>query len=231
VAFFRLPMSSWEVAMPFTTEQFFEVFARYNLDLWPWQILAIAAGIVSVALLLRTSRAGAAAILGLLSAMWFVNGIGYHWLYFAPVNPAARLFAAIFVAEALLLLGAALMRPDLRFGLTRGPVSILGLVCIVFALSVYPALGWLAGHRYPAMPMFGVAPCPTTIFTIGVLLQGQWRQVRWLLVIPGLWAAIGGSASVLLEVPQDYGLVATLVGLVLVALGRWRASAVAQRSG
>lgn len=208
--------------MPFTTDEFFDVFARYNLDLWPWQILAIAGGLAAVALLFWSSRAAAALILIILAAMWLVNGVGYHWLYFAPINPIARLFAAVFVVQALLLAWAALARPGLRLKPGNDLASILGLACIGFAILLYPALGWLAGHRYPAMPMFGVAPCPTTIFTIGVLLQGTWSEVRWLLVIPGVWAAVGGSASVLLGVPQDFGLVATLGLLAVIAWGHWR---------
>ncbi|MDP3197292.1 DUF6064 family protein [Tabrizicola sp.] len=208
--------------MPFTTEQFFEVFARYNQAIFPWQIIAVLAGVLAVVLLWQDTRQATSGVLVVLAAMWLLNGIGYHWLHFAPINPVARLFAAAFVAQALLLIWAALDRPALRLTPGRGLVSILGLACIGFAILIYPALGWLAGHRYPAVPMFGVAPCPTTIFTVGVLLQGQWREVRWLLVIPGLWAAIGGSASVLLGVPQDMALVATLGLLVVVAWGHWR---------
>ena len=41
---------------------------------------------------------------------------------------------------------------------------------ILFALILYLGLGIVFGHRYPAVPVFGVAPCPTTIFTVGILL-------------------------------------------------------------
>jgi Family of unknown function (DUF6064) len=214
--------SEQEDSMPFTVEQFFDVFARYNLALWPWQIAAILAGIISVGLLMSQSRTATVAVLVIMAVMWLVNGMGYHWTFFAPINPAARLFAAGFVVEAVLLLAAAVFATDLRLTARGDLASILGLVLIVFALAVYPAIGWLAGHRWPAMPMFGVAPCPTTIFTIGLLLQGPWRTVRWLLILPGLWAAVGGSASVLLGVPQDYALVASLLLLLLVAFGHWR---------
>ncbi len=208
--------------MPFTIEQFFEVFARYNQAIFPWQIIAVLAGVLAVVLLWQNTRQATAGVLVVLAAMWLVNAIGYHWLHFAPINPVARLFAVVFVAQALLLVWAAMARPGLRLTPGRGLASILGLACIGFAILVYPALGWLAGHRYPAVPMFGVAPCPTTIFTVGVLVQGQWREVRWLLVIPGLWAAIGGSAGVLLGVPQDMVLVASLGLLVVIAWGHWR---------
>ena len=62
--------------------------------------------------------------------------------------------------------------------------------------------------------MFGVAPCPTVIFTLALLLLSN---ARWRLVfIPLLWSAVGGSAAVLLAVPQDYGLI--LAGALLLIL-------------
>lgn len=70
------------------------------------------------------------------------------------------------------------------------------------------------------MPVFGVAPCPTTIFSIRILLTGTWQVARWLLIFPGLWAAIGGSAAILLAVPQDYALLAALALLLLFAVAR-----------
>lgn len=208
--------------MPFTVEQFFDLFARYNLDLWPWQLVAIAAGLLVVALLSRETRLTAVITLAVLSTMWLVNGIGYHWLYFATINPAARLFAAVFVLEAVLLAAAILLWPDLRFRVDGSAASVFGAVLIVYAVAIYPALGWWAGHRYPAMPMFGVAPCPTTLFTLGLLLQAPWRTARWLVAIPTLWAGVGGTASFLLGVPQDYALFAALVGVVALAIGPWR---------
>jgi hypothetical protein len=63
-------------------------------------------------------------------------------------------------------------------------------------------------------PLFGVAPCPTTIFTLGMLLlsNASWR----LFVIPLFWSAVGGSAALLLAVPQDYGLI--LAGAIAATL-------------
>ena len=93
---------------------------------------------------------------------------------------------------------------------------------IAFATLIYPAWGAFAGHSYPATPLFGVAPCPTTIFTVGVLLLGNWRAVRWLLIIPAIWSLIGGSAAILLQVPQDAGLLASLTIILALAIRRRR---------
>lgn len=79
------------------------------------------------------------------------------------------------------------------------------MALILFSLLVYPALGWVLGHRYPASPSFGL-PCPTTIFTIGLLMFAK-APVPWsVYVVPLLWAAVGSTAAVTLGVYQDLGL-------------------------
>jgi len=54
------------------------------------------------------------------------------------------------------------------------------------------------------MQMFGVTPCPVAIFTFGLFLLTVRPVPRWLLVIPFVWSLIGGSAAILLQVPQDW---------------------------
>ena len=75
---------------------------------------------------------------------------------------------------------------------------------MAYAAIAYPLIGVATGHRYPEMPMFGVTPCPVTIFTFGMLLLTMRPVPRWLLVIPFVWSLIGGSAAILLNVPQDW---------------------------
>ncbi|EYD74584.1 hypothetical protein Rumeso_03880 [Rubellimicrobium mesophilum DSM 19309] len=210
--------------MPFTAEQFFAVFAAYNQAIWPLQIVACLAGLLAVAFLLRPSRGAGQGIATVLALFWAMNGLGYHWTWFAPINPVARLFAAAFVAEAVLLALAPVLFRELRFSVRADARSWLGLALIAYALVLYPALGALAGHSWPEVPVFGVAPCPTVIFTIGMLLLAPWRAARWLLVVPVLWSAVGGSAATLLGVPQDYGLIVAGLVALAVALGhRFRA--------
>jgi hypothetical protein len=69
----------------------------------------------------------------------------------------------------------------------------------------------LAGQAWPRAPSFGIAPCPLAIFTFGLLLMAGPRVPWHLLVIPLLWAAVGGSAAWLLDMPQDMGLPAAAV--------------------
>lgn len=193
--------------MPFTVDAFFEVFARYNTAVWPavvvlWLAAAVALGAVVRAPGERSNRLVSAVLV----VLWLWGGLVYHAAYFASINPAAWGFAVLFVIEAALLGWYGLMRRRLRFGTATGWVRWLGIALALYALA-YPALNVLSGHVYPASPTFGV-PCPTGIFTIGLLLTMAARPPIAVVVVPVLWAAIGGSAALVLRVAADYVLLA-----------------------
>jgi hypothetical protein len=219
------------MVLPFSQDAFFAVFGQYNTTIWPLIALFYLLGGTSVAMLFRPSRAAALFISLTLAAMWLVNGLSYHWTFFRVINPAAALFAALFVVQAALLVILALLNTELRFSARRDARSAVGVMLVLFAAILYPLWGWVAGHVWPRMPAFGVAPCPTTIFTIGMLLMGSWQVVRWLLILPGLWAAVGGSAAILLGVPQDLALLASLVILILFAVVRLAGVGLGPRNG
>ena len=191
--------------LPFTTEEFFEVFARYNAALWPAQIGATGLGLVALALVLRPSSAANRAISLILAVFWLLMGIGYQLLFFAPVNTLAYAFGLVFVLQAILLALDGVIRSHIAFGAERGWRGWVAWALIAYALVIYPLVGLVGSHPYPRTPLFGVAPCPTTIFTLGLLLLSN-ASPR-LFAIPLVWSAIGGSAAVLLAVPQDYGLI------------------------
>jgi hypothetical protein len=120
------------------------------------------------------------------------------------INKTAYLFAALFVVQGLFFIWAGAYCSQIRFGLRPGTATWVGGALVAYAATIYPLIGAATGHRYPEMPMFGVTPCPVTIFTFGVLLLTTGPVPRWLLVIPVIWSLIGGSAAVLLNVPQDW---------------------------
>ncbi len=49
-------------------------------------------------------------------------------------------------------------------------------------------------------------PCPTTIFTLGLLMLADRAVPIRLLAIPMIWALIGSSAAVLIGMPEDLDL-------------------------
>ncbi|KPV41940.1 hypothetical protein AN478_00130 [Thiohalorhabdus denitrificans] len=200
---------------PFTTEQFFEVLIQYNEAVWPVQILMNLLALAAVALLVWPRPYSSRLISGILALLWAWTGIAHHLAFFATVNNAAYGFGAVFLAGAAAFLWAGTMKGNLVFGSASGPYRVLGGVLVVYALLVYPVLSEVLGHGYPATPTFGL-PCPTTIFTTGMLCFLGAPFPRYVLVAPVLWSVVGVQAAFLFGVYQDLGLlVSGLVGVLL----------------
>lgn len=192
------------MTLPFTPEQFFEMFAEYNRALWfavvVWWLGSLGLVVAAWRHPIRVSRP----LTYFLGALWIWNAAAYHAWFFTRINPAAWLFATIFVVQAGLLFIAA--RNGFEYFSTGRAMRALGLAIIVYAL-IYPALTHALGHPYPFGPTFGV-PCPTTLLTIGLLVTIRGGVPVSLGMIPVVWAVIGGSAALLLNVATDYALLA-----------------------
>lgn len=200
--------------MPFDTQQFMDVFARYNGSVFPAQIVLLAAGLFALRLAGNGDKASSRISTTILSALWLWMGYVYHWVFFARINDLAIVFGAMFVMQAAILFYAGVIRDDLRFERQAGIRSYIGTVVIVYALLIYPVIGMAAGHSYPYSPTFGV-PCPTTIFTFGLLIRSSHRVPFYVLPLMLVWAAVGTSGGFLLGVPEDLGLL--VAGVTAVA--------------
>ena len=203
--------------LPFTTEQFYGVFRAYNTAVWPAQVVLVVLAVVAVVLVAFPRSGSGAGVSAILAFLWAWIGVAYHTAFFADINPLAYGFAAVSVVGALGFLWHGVVRRRLEFRLAADVRTAIGLLLVAFALVVYPVWSVYAGHRYPELPTFGL-PCPTTIFTIGILALTVRPYPRSPLVVPVVWSFVGGQAAFLLGVPQDAGLlVAGLVVLVLMA--------------
>ncbi len=202
--------------LPFTPEQFLAVFAAWNQAIWPAQVLAYALGLLALGLCF-SRRAWAGRLVGaILAVLWLGNGLGYHMAFFTAINPAAWIFGSLFVLQGLLFLGLGALAGRISFAPRRDLAGVCGGVFVVYALVVYPLLGAWWGHGWPHSPLFGVAPCPTTIFTFGILLWSAPGMPRSLLAIPLVWSLIGFFAALNLGISEDLGLmIAGVLGTVL----------------
>lgn len=198
--------------IPFTPEQFFAVFAQYNLAVWPMQLLFYALALTVLVLAVKETRYSARAISAILACLWLWMGLVYHLRYFSSINPAAYVFGGLFILQAGFFLWLGVLTQKLWFRFHPNSYAIVGTLFILYGLVIYPILGHLSGHRYPFMPTFGL-PCPTTIFTLGLLLWTDRKFPKFLLVIPVMWALIGFFATFQLNVWEDAMLLVT--GLVL----------------
>lgn len=206
------------MSVPFTTEQFLSVFEKYNLSVWPMQIVLVLIAILAIILSIRKINRSDNIIGIVLGFFWLWIGIVYHLAFFTSINKAAYFFGALFIIQGLLFLFAGGMKSRLSFKLRPNPYGIVGSLFILYALVIYPCLGYSFGHVYPKNPTFGL-PCPTTIFTFGLLLWTDKNVPKYVLAIPLIWSIIGFGAALSLGVREDYGLlIAGILGSVLIII-------------
>src|SRR5690242_9638079 len=149
--------------LPFTIEQFLEVFKNYNLHIFPLQFLFYLLSLLIIYFSLRKNKISDRLIVFVLSLLFIWSGLIYHIFHFSVINPAAYLFGAAFIIQGVLLFYFGFLKRRLEFNLKFNLYGIVGIVLVFYALVLYPLLGYLNGHVYPYSPTFGV-PCPTLIF-------------------------------------------------------------------
>lgn len=211
--------------LPFTPEQFLAVFAAYNQAIWPGQIVAYAVALFSVAAVVW--RMGGASRLASISLvlMWIVNGAAYHWLQFSRINPAAWGFGGLFLLGALFFLWHGVITGRLTYSFRLSVLPLTGAAMMVYAALVYPIIGSMSGHGWPHSPLLGVAPCPTTIFTFGLLCWADTKVPWMVLIIPFIWAIIGFSAAIYLGIYEDIALlISAVVTVASLAMRNFRRS-------
>lgn len=201
---------------PFTVAEFYGVFSAYNTAVWPAQLPLIALGVLAIVLLVRQRSYSNVGISAILAALWTWQALAYHLAFFTVINPLAYGFAVLFMGGAAIFFWQGVIRRQLIFKSTVGWRARAGWGLIIFAWFVYPAWTYLAGHRYPAFPTFGL-PCSTTLFTIGLLAFLVKLYPRSVFVVPVLWCFVGTQAAFLFDVQADLGLVvAGVLGLIFI---------------
>jgi hypothetical protein len=204
--------------LPFTRDQFLNVFREYNLSVWPMQIVLVLLGLTAIYFAVARHKASNGIIAGILSLLWLWMGVVYHLLYFTSINPGAYVFAFLFVIQGIVFIFSGLIRTSLSFEFRSDAYGIAGAMLVLYALIAYPILGYFQGHVYPQSPTFGL-PCPTTIFTFALLLWTDKKVPRYVLAVPFLWSLIGPTAPLSLGILEDLGLpVAGVAGTALIVM-------------
>lgn len=200
--------------LPFTAQQFINVFESYNAAIGILPALAYVLGAGAVFFTFRKAAWSSRAIALTLASFWAFTGIAYHLMSFSAINPAARIFGFAFVIEALLLAWVGL-RSKLVFAYRGDLRSNVGLTIVAWSMVGYPLVGALLGHGYPSGPVFALTPCPLLLFTFGMFLLSD-RVPRYLIQVPVMWALVGTTAAFSLGIREDLTL--ALSAAIFIAL-------------
>ncbi len=202
--------------LPFTAEVLLSVLEQYNRAIWPAQIVATGLGLAAVVSVLRPFPGGGRLVGAALAAAWVWIGVAYYLTHMAAIDFTAPALGVLFVIQGALLAWTGALRGRLALGFRADAFGWTGIGLVVFAMAAYP----LMAHGWPRAPMVGVAPCPTVIFTIGMLLLVSGRTPLYLVAIPVLGALYCGATAWLLNLPED--LAVPLAGVGGLGLILWK---------
>jgi hypothetical protein len=205
----------------FAPRTYYRLFALHNADLWPLHVavLAAGAGILVLAFAGRPPWRGRA-IAGLVAAAWFF--VAWAWLLqrYDGINFAGRWFAAAFALQGVLVLLFGTLGGRLDPVPRAHPAGMAGAAIFAAALALYPLLSPAYGRGLASAEVFALAPDPTAVGTLGLLLLPA--RVPWLLLpIPLAWCAVTGLTLWTMEAPDAF--VAPLAALVVLGLAAWKA--------
>jgi len=210
-------MSEWATYrlsdfLMFSQRSYYRMIALYNEAVWPAHLLALAAGLVVIGCVARPGPRTRRIALLVLAAAWAWIAWAYHLQRYADINTAGPWFALAFGVQALLLCFMALrthgaapagMQKQVALGLTG--LAVIG----------YPLLALGSSSGWSQAEVFGIAPDPTAVATLGVLLACRAHPVAWL--IPLAWCAVSGAT--LLELRVGYAWLLPTFAILAVAAG------------
>ena len=133
------------MSLPFTSDEFFDVLAAYNRSFWPIA-LALWAYALATAVVLARHHGRTRFAAAMLAVQWVWAGVAYHAVFFTAINPAAWLFAALFLVEGALLAWFGVVHEQLRFSSTGSLRHVAAWTLIISAL-LYPVLAASRGPR------------------------------------------------------------------------------------
>jgi hypothetical protein len=201
-------MSDWwtyraEDFLLFSPRVYRRMFESHNTALWPLHLLTLAAGLIIILLIAWRPGTRARWIAFILAALWIFVGWSFLWNRYATINWAAVYVAPAFAIEGVLLLVIGSLPDGLAFD-RRGPAGRMGFLILAFALAGQPLLAPLQARGWASSEVFGIAPDPTAIATLGVLLLARGRLLPVLLPIPVLWCLVSGMSLQTMGEPQAW---------------------------
>ena len=219
-------MSEWWTYRPsdflmFAPRTYWRLFELHTEAWWPAQaIVSVLAALLLVGLWRRhgpTLRVGVFAA----AVAWVFVAWAFLWQRYAPINWAASGFAWGFVVQGLGLL--ALSSRSAVHATPSRERRAGGLALLLWALVAHPALGLLFGRPWAQAEVIGLAPDPTAIATLGLLLcvSGEPRALQGVLVAGALaWLTV--SAATLATMGSAQAAV-PVVAALLAGAALWRA--------
>ena len=192
----------------FSPEAYFRLYEINNTTLWPLQIIVVLAALAICFLSLKKDPQSDRVISIILAMFWALIAWQFFYQLFAKINLAAPWYSIGFAIESVALL--------MIFFTGRNRFSKTGFLLFLYALLIQPLIGVLSGRDWPGMEIFGIAPDPTALGTLGLLMMRTGMAAKILTLIPLAWCVVSGLTYLAMELP--HGLITPVIALLFITV-------------
>ena len=217
-------MSEWwtyrlEDFLLFSPRVYWRMFELHNAAVWPLQIGALLLGAAILVWTVRPKPWSDRVIWVVVGAAWIFVGWTFLWSRYSAINWAAAYALPVFAEEGLLLAWFGSWRRGIQ-GASRSAIErVAGLGIFFYALAIHPLVAVFAGRPFVAAETFAIAPDPTAIATLGLLVMRSGGAVTWALTaVPLGWCIVSWATLRAMEASEAW-VPLTAAGIALAARG------------
>jgi len=200
-------------------EVFWNNVSAYNVSIFPMQIITLVVAIILTYLLLVRPGTGVNKLIKAylsLTFLWFV--------FMFPFEGVFKIgFGLVHIAIAVLFF-IDIFRAKIEFKFPESSGKRYFILFLIFsAFALYPLIEYMSGHLYPKVLLFGVAPCPTTIFSLALLIGAApkvGKIIFILLIFPAIFSGL--STPTMLGIWADLLLLFTGVYGLIILIKNWK---------
>jgi len=180
----------------FSQTVYYRQFELYNQLVWPLHILAIIFALITIYALWKKPVWGGRLVALILVVSWLWVAWAFLYQRFYQIHVVADWYAFGFVLQAGLIIWYGLIKNRLTL-FVRSQLKIkIGSALLFVAYAVYPFIAYINGRSWVQFEMFALAPDPTVLASLGILLFYKVPIVLY--VIPIVWALLSASTLIVM---------------------------------
>lgn len=172
----------------FTESAYYRQFELYNEAVWPLHIIAVIFVLAITYVLWRRPAWGGRLTAFILVTSWLWVAWAYLYERFSQLHVVADWYALAFVLQAVLLSWYGLIKNRFDSTACCRTRQITSAILLLVAMLVYPLLAVLNSRPWMQFEMFGLAPDPTVLATLAIVLFH--RGPMLLYVVPLAWLLV-----------------------------------------
>lgn len=204
----------------FSPRVYWRMFVLHNEAVWPMQVPALLAGALLVWWMARPRPWSGRAVAVVLALVWAWVAWSFLWVRYATINWAAPWAAAAFALLALFLLWLGVFGKGVRRAEVPLAPRAIGWALLLYGLLLHPFTGMIAGHPPMGAELFGIAPDPTAIATLGLAVLMTGAPAAWaVMAVPLAWCAVSWATLHTMGGPE--GVYPAAAGILAVAARAW----------